>query len=300
MSVAAAPVAATSVAAAAAAIAGRVERTPFVHSPDFSALAGCEVHLKLENLQRTGAFKLRGAMARLLALDGVERARGVVTASAGNHGQGVAVAAAMLAIRVCVVLPRGVPLAKLTAIQRAGADVVVTGDGYDEAFAAARELAAQRGAVYIHAFDDPTVIAGQGTVAREMLEDLPDLDAIVVPVGGGGLAAGVAIAVSGARPAARVVGAQAETLAAFAASLAAGYRVEPGPAQTMADGIAVAKPGELAFSVLSELADRIVTVSEENLSRALLLCLERAKQLVEPAGAAAVAALLESDAAEDL
>ncbi|HEY8860595.1 MAG TPA: pyridoxal-phosphate dependent enzyme, partial [Candidatus Limnocylindria bacterium] len=210
------------VAAAAAAIAGRIERTPFVASPDLSALAGCEIQLKLENLQRTGAFKLRGALNRLLQLDAGDRSKGVVTASAGNHGQGVAVAAAALGIPACVVLPRGVPLAKLTAIQRAGAEIVMAGSGYDEAYAAARELAELRGAVYIHAFDDPAVIAGQGTVAREMLEDRPDLDAIVVPVGGGGLLAGTALAIDEARARVRLVGVQAAGASAFADAVRSG------------------------------------------------------------------------------
>ena len=293
MSVVDVPVVATSVAAAAAAIAGRVERTPFVHSPDFSALAGCDVHLKLENLQRTGAFKLRGAMARLLALDGVERARGVVTASAGNHGQGVAVAAAMLAIRACVVLPRGVPLAKLTAIQRAGAEVVVTGDGYDEAFAAARELAAQRGAVYIHAFDDPTVIAGQGTVAREMLEDLPDLDAIVVPVGGGGLVAGTALAIAEARSGARLIGVQAAGARAFADTLASGSPTR-GAAATIADGIAVREPAARNVAIARAHGVTMRIVTDEAIARAIVLLLERHKLLAEAAGAAGLAAVLDA------
>jgi threonine dehydratase len=285
------------VAAAATAIAGRVERTPLIASPDLSALAGCEIHLKLENLQRTGAFKLRGALNRLLALDASERARGVVTASAGNHGQGVAVAAAELGIPACVVLPRGVPLAKLTAIQRAGAEVVITGSGYDEAFAAARDLAARRGAVYIHAFDDPAVIAGQGTVAREMLEDLPDLDAIVVPVGGGGLLAGTALAIAEAHAKVRLVGVQAVGASAFADAVRTGT-VVPGGASTIADGIAVREPAARTVAIARANGTTMRVVTDEAIARAMVLLLERHKLLAEAAGAVGVAAIL--DGAADL
>ena len=281
--------------AAAAAIAGRVERTPFIASPDLSALAGCEIHLKLENLQRTGAFKIRGALAKLLTLDARERTRGVVTASAGNHGQGVAVGAAALGIPACVVLPRGVPLAKLSAIQRAGAEVVITGSGYDEAYAAARELATQRGAVYLHAFDDPVVIAGQGTVAREMLEDHPDLDAIVVPVGGGGLLAGTALAVAEAHATVRLVGVQAAGACAFADAVRSGS-VVPGGASTIADGIAVREPAERTVAIARGSGVTMRVVTDEAIARAMVLLLERHKLLAEAAGAAGVAAMLDGAA----
>ncbi|HEV2009957.1 MAG TPA: threonine ammonia-lyase [Candidatus Limnocylindria bacterium] len=285
----------TTVAAAAAAIAGRVERTPFIASPDLSVLAGCEIHLKLENLQRTGAFKLRGALARLLTLDAQERSRGVVTASAGNHGQGVAVGAAALGIPACVVLPRGVPLAKLTAIQRAGAEVVMAGSGYDEAFAAACELAAQRGAVYLHAFDDPVVIAGQGTVAREMLEDRPDLDAIVVPVGGGGLLAGTALAIAEAHANVRLVGVQAAGACAFADAVRSGS-VVAGGAATIADGIAVREPAARTVAIARANGTTMRIVTDEAIARAMVLLLERHKLLAEAAGAAGVAAMLDGPA----
>lgn len=285
----------TTVAAAAAAIAGRVERTPFIASPDLSVLAGCEIHLKLENLQRTGAFKLRGALARLLTFDAQERSRGVVTASAGNHGQGVAVGAAALGIPACVVLPHGVPLAKLTAIQRAGAEVVMAGSGYDEAFAAARDLAAQRGAVYLHAFDDPVVIAGQGTVAREMLEDRPDLDAIVVPVGGGGLLAGTALAIAEAHANVRLVGVQAAGACAFADALRSGS-VVAGGAATIADGIAVREPAARTVAIARANGTTMLIVTDEAIARAMVLLLERHKLLAEAAGAAGVAAMLDGPA----
>ena len=280
------------VAAAAAAIARRVERTPLIASPDLSLLAGCEVHLKLENLQRTGAFKLRGAVNRLLQLDATDRAKGVVTASAGNHGQGVAVAAATLGIPACVVLPRGVPLAKLTAIQRAGAEVVITGSGYDEAYAAATEIATKRGAVYIHAFDDPAVIAGQGTVAREMLEDRPDLDAIVVPVGGGGLLAGSALAIAEAHATTRLIGVQAAGASAFADAMRTGS-VVAGGAATIADGIAVREPAERTIAIARANGTTLRIVTDEAIARAMVLLLERHKLLAEAAGAAGVAAVLD-------
>jgi threonine dehydratase len=278
--------------AAAAAIAGRVERTPLLASADLSALAGCEIHLKLENLQRTGAFKLRGALARLLLLDAAERAGGVVTASAGNHGQGVAVGAAALGIPACVVLPRGVPLAKLTAIQRAGAEVVITGSGYDEAYAAARDLASSRGAVYIHAFDDAAVIAGQGTVAREMLEDQPDLEAIIVPVGGGGLLAGTALAIAEARANVRLVGVQAAGASAFADAVRSGT-LTAGGAATIADGIAVKRPAERTLAIARAHGVTMRIVTDEAIARAMVLLLERHTLLAAAAGAAGVAALLD-------
>ncbi len=281
--------------AAAAAIAGRVVRTPLVASPDLSALAGCEIHLKLENLQRTGAFKLRGALAKLLTLDAKERTRGVVTASAGNHGLGVAIGAAALGIPACVVLPRGVPLAKLTAIQRAGAEVVMAGSGYDEAFAAARDLAAQRGAIYIHAFDDPVVIAGQGTVAREMLEDRPDLDAIVVPVGGGGLLAGTALAIAEAHATVRLVGVQAAGACAFADAVRTGS-VVAGGASTIADGIAVREPAARTVAIARANGTTMRIVTDEAIARAMVLLLERHKLLAEAAGAVGVAAMLDGPA----
>jgi len=288
---------ALTVAGAATAIAGRVVRTPLIASPDLSALAGCEIHLKLENLQRTGAFKLRGALNRLLQLDARDRAKGVVTASAGNHGQGVAVAAAALGIPACVVLPRGVPLAKLTAIQRAGAEVVMAGSGYDEAFDAARELAAQRGAVYIHAFDDPAVIAGQGTVAREMLEDRPDLDAIVVPVGGGGLLAGTAQAIAEAHVNVRLIGVQAAGACAFADAVRSGS-LKAGGAATIADGIAVREPAARTVAIARAHGVTMRIVTDEAIARAIVLLLERHKLLAEAAGAAGVAAMLDASPEE--
>ena len=272
--------------------AGYVERTPLLASPDLSALCGREVLLKLENQQKTGAFKLRGAVAKLLAMRPAERGRGVVTASAGNHGQGVALAAKLLGVPATVVLPVGAPLAKLTAIQRHGAEVLLEGTSYDEAHAVALGLAADRQQAYVHAFDDPHVIAGQGAVALEILEDEPDLDALVVPVGGGGLIAGVAIAARHARPGVHIYGVQAAGSPAVADAFRTGL-LASGPANTIADGIAVKAPSARTFAVIQEHVRDVVTVEDAAIARAILLLLERHKQLAEGAGAVALAAVLE-------
>lgn len=281
------------VGAAARAIAPFVRRTPLERSDALSALAGCEVYLKLEDLQHTGAFKLRGALNKLLALDPAVRARGVLTASAGNHGQGLAHAARLLGVPAWIVLPESVPLAKLTAIQRAGAEAIVEGVDYDAAHALALRLAAEKGVTYVPAFDDDAVIAGQGTVALEMLEDEPELDTVVVPVGGGGLLAGCGI-VTAAREV-RLVGAQSDGAPAFARSFAARSVVSVAP-RTIADGIAVGRPAERTLALALESVSEVRTVPDEAIARALLLLLERHKLLAEPAGAAALAAVLESPA----
>lgn len=282
-----------SVAAAAALIAPYIERTPLVRSEAFSTLTGSEVFLKVEALQITGAFKLRGALHKLLRMDPAVRARGVLTASAGNHGQGVAHAARLLGVPAWVVLPLGVPLAKLTAIQRTGAEVTLAGSDYDEAHAEALRLAAANGATYVHAFDDPDVIAGQGTVALEMLEQEPALDTIVVPVGGGGLLAGCAQVT--APHGVRLIGAQAEGAPAFARSFEA-RRVTEAAAHTIADGIAVRRPSELTLRMALGSVEAVRTVPDEAIARAMVLLLERHKLLSEAAGAAALAVALESGA----
>jgi threonine dehydratase len=270
-----------------------IRQTPVLESSALSVLLGGPVYVKCENLQRGGSFKVRGAYLRIARLGSRDRDRGVVAASAGNHAQGVALAAAALGAKATVVMPAAAPLPKVAATRSYGAEVVLHGAAVEDALARAQELAAETGSVFIHPFDHPDVIAGQGTVGLEIAEQCPQARTIVVPVGGGGLAAGVAIAASDVLPAARLVGVQAEAVAPMSASVAAGQPVTVTPAATMADGIAVARPGELATSVLAALGAEFVTVSEENLSRGLLLCLERAKQVVEPAGAAGVAAVLE-------
>ena len=254
---------------------------------------GGPVYLKCENLQRTGSFKARGGYVRLARLAEADHARGVVAASAGNHAQGVAFAAIPLGVKATVFMPEGAPLPKIEATRGYGAEVILHGASVEDAMAAAIAHAEEHGSVYIHPFDHPDVIAGQGTVGLEIVEQCPSVRTIAVPVGGGGLASGIAVAVSGHDPAIRVIGAQAAAAAPLPPSIAAGHPVRIETSPTMADGITVSHVGELTFQILSELADRIVTVSEDGLSRALLLCLERAKQLVEPAGAAGVAALLE-------
>jgi threonine dehydratase len=273
-----------------------IRETPLLESSALSALVGGPVYLKCENLQRGGSFKVRGAYLRIARLGAAERARGVVAASAGNHAQGVALAAAALGTQATVVMPAAAPLPKVAATRSYGAEVVLRGAAVEEALTRAQELAVETGSVFIHPFNHPDVIAGQGTTGLEIAEQCPQARTILVPVGGGGLAAGIAVAASGRLPGARVVGVQAEAVAPVPASIAAGYPVTVTPAATMADGIAVARPGELPISLLAALGVDIVTVSEENLSRGLLLCLERAKQVVEPAGAAGVAAILEHSA----
>jgi threonine dehydratase len=268
-------------------------QTPLLESSALAALVAGPVYLKCENLQRGGSFKVRGAYLRISRLSEAERARGVIAASAGNHAQGVALAAGALAAKATVVMPAAAPLPKVAATRSYGAEIVLHGVSVEDALAEAQELAAKTGSVFIHPFDHPDVIAGQGTVGLEIAEQCPQARTIVVPVGGGGLAAGIAVAASAVLPTARLVGVQAEAVAPMPASVAAGHPVSVTPAATMADGIAVARPGELATSVLARSGADIVTVTEENLSRGLLFCLERAKQVVEPAGAAGVAAILE-------
>jgi threonine dehydratase len=267
--------------------------TPLLRSRVLSERLGGPVYLKCENLQRTGSFKARGAYTRIARLSEQDRARGVVAASAGNHAQGVAFAATTLGAKSTVVMPEGAPLPKVEATRSYGADVIFHGTTIEEALSAALARAEELGSVFIHPFDHPDIIAGQGTLGLEIAEQCPQARTIAVAVGGGGLASGLAIAAHGIDPSVRVVGVQAEAAAPFPASLAAGHPVPVRCGPTMADGIAVGRPGDLTFSVISALVDQVVTVSEETLSRALLLCLERAKQVVEPAGAAGIAALLD-------
>ncbi|NEK57794.1 threonine ammonia-lyase [Geodermatophilus sabuli] len=283
--------------AAAALLSGVVRHTPLEHSRTLAERAGGPVWLKCENLQRAGSFKIRGAYTRLSRLTAEERARGVVAASAGNHAQGVALAASMLGIRATVFMPESAPLPKVAATRGYGADARLGGHSLTDALVSAAEHAERTGAVLIHPFDHPDVIAGQGTVGLEILEQCPDVATVLVCTGGGGLVSGIAAAIKSRRPGVRVVGVQAEAAAAFPGSLAAGHPVALPAMATMADGIAVGAPGELTLAHVQALVDEVRTVSEEDLSRALLFCLERAKLVVEPAGAAAVAAVLADPAA---
>ncbi|MET9256826.1 threonine ammonia-lyase [Streptomyces sp. NPDC003717] len=273
-------------------LSGVSRMTALEGSRHLSSLVGAPVHLKCENLQRTGSFKLRGAYVRIAGLLPEERAAGVVAASAGNHAQGVALASSLLGVRSTVFMPKGAPLPKVSATREYGAEVRLHGQVVDETLAAAQEYAERTGAVFIHPFDHPDVIAGQGTVGLEILEQCPEVRTVVVGVGGGGLLAGIAVAVKAVRPDVRVVGVQAAGAAAYPPSLAAGRPVAVEHPATMADGIRVGRPGEVPFGIIRELVDEVRTVSEDELSTALLLCLERAKLVVEPAGASPVAALL--------
>ena len=278
--------------AAAALLDGVVRRTPLEHSRALAERVGGPVWLKCENLQHTGSFKIRGAYTRISRLTDAERARGVVAASAGNHAQGVALAARLLGAKATVFMPESAPLPKLAATKAYGAEIHMVGQTLAEPLVAAAEFAERTGAVFIHPFEHRDVIAGQGTVGLEILDQCPDLQTVVVSAGGGGLLSGIAVAVKSRRPDVRVVAVQAEGAAAFPGSLAAGKPVPLATMATMADGIAVPAPGELTFAHVSELVDEMRTVTEEDLSRALLFCLERAKLVVEPAGVAAVAAVL--------
>ena len=280
--------------AAATILEGTAIRTPMEESRWLQALVDGPVLLKCENLQRTGSFKIRGGYVRLSRLSPEERARGVVAASAGNHAQGVALAAQMLGINATVFMPEGAPIPKVNATRAYGADVLFEGEYLTQALLAAQAFAEETGAVFIHPFDHPDILAGQGTVGLEILEQAPDVKTVLVPTGGGGLLAGVALAVKALRPDVRVVGVQAEEAAAYPESLRAGTPVALERMSTMADGIAVARPGDLPFAAIQEHCDEMLTVSEESMSRALVLLLERAKMVVEPAGAAAVAALLDA------
>lgn len=273
-------------------LAGVARMTAMEGSRHLSQLVGAPVHLKCENLQRTGSFKLRGAYVRISGLRPEERAAGVVAASAGNHAQGVALASSLLGVRSTVFMPVGAPLPKVAATREYGADVRLQGQGIEETLAAAEDYAHETGAVFIHPFDHPDIVAGQGTVGLEILEQCPEVRTILVGVGGGGLLAGIAVAVKSVRPDVKVIGVQAEGAAAYPPSLAAGHPVSIDAPTTMADGIKVGRPGDVPFKIIGDLVDGVRTVSEDALSSALLLCLERAKLVVEPAGASTVAALL--------
>ena len=272
-------------------LAGTIYETPCPYSETLSALTGARVFVKLENLQMTGSFKERGAANLLLQLSPDERRRGVVAASAGNHGLAVAFHAARLGVSAVIVMPEWAPLAKVIAARGRGAEVVLHGDNFDEAYARAREIEAARDLVFVHPFDDPRVIAGQGTIGLELLEQVPGLDAVLVPVGGGGLLGGVALAVKTERPAVQVIGVQAQEVPGMASALAAGTRVTVPAATTIADGIAVRRVGEHTFDLARRHADRVVTVAEEEIANAILLLLEIEKTVVEGAGAVPLAAL---------
>ncbi|HTY53513.1 MAG TPA: threonine ammonia-lyase [Methanomicrobiales archaeon] len=272
-------------------IAPHIIRTPLVYSPTFSAMSGYEVYLKLETMQKAGSFKVRGAVNRILARQGEIGRKGVIAASAGNHAQGVAVAAGLAGVPATVVMPAWASVSKQAAARSYGAEVILSGETLEESIGHALELAAS-GMTYIPAFDDPRVIAGQGTIGLEILEDLPATDLVVVPVGGGGLIAGIATAVKGIRPDTRVMGVQAAACPSAVEALAAGKPVLVPAGTTLADGIRVRQVGDLAFPAIRDLVDDILLAGEEEIAEAMLLLLERKKVIAEGAGAAPLAALL--------
>ena len=282
----------TDVDAARGVLEGVIEETPSLHSRWLSTRVGTPVYLKCENLQRAGSFKIRGGYLRISRLSPEERSRGVVAASAGNHAQGVALAASMLDTKATIFMPDGAALPKIAATQGYGAEIEFSGTGVTEALVAAQEFADRTGAVLIHPFDHPDIVAGQGTVGLEIMEQVPDVQTIVVPIGGGGLAAGIAL-LRERHPHVHIVGVQAEDAAAYPGSLAEGQPLTAVMGQTMADGIAVARPGDIPFDIVASQLDEVITVSENSMSQALLGLLERSKMLVEPSGAAGVAALLD-------
>ncbi len=278
--------------AAHARISPYVRSSPLIHSRTFSDLAGVEIYLKCENLQRTGSFKIRGATNKILSLTERERTAGVVAASAGNHAQGVALAAKKTGIRAAIVMPEGAPISKIAATRGYGAEVVLAGHHYDDAYLEALELREERGATYIHAFDDPAVIAGQGTIGLEILDQLPGVGTVVVPVGGGGLISGISAVVKSVNPRIDVIGVQAQGQPSMFNSTQAGRPVEAEGVGTIADGIAVKGPGEITFRHIRRFVDAMTTVTDDQIARTILLFLERAKMLVEGAGAVSMAALL--------
>ncbi|SEN48622.1 L-threonine ammonia-lyase [Halorientalis persicus] len=282
-------------------VAETARHTPLEYSHSFSSMTGAAVHLKLETFQRTGAFKIRGATNRIATLSDAEREAGVVTASAGNHAQGVALAATKAGVDSKIVMPDPAPVSKVKATRAYGAEVVLHGEDYSEAADHAHELEREEDRTYVHAFDDPMVMAGQGTIGLEIVEDCPAVETVVVPIGGGGLISGIATAVKGRNPDVRVIGVQAEGASSAAASLAKGEIVERDSVETIADGIATRRIGDETFPIIQERVDEVVTVSDEEIAVALTTLLERSKTLVEGAGAVPLAAVLEArfDYADD-
>jgi threonine dehydratase len=272
---------------------GAIYYSPCPHSQMLSALTGQQVYLKLENLQMTGSFKERGALNRIAMLTPEQASRGVIAASAGNHAQGVAYHATKRGIRALIVMPLTTPLVKVTATRDFGAEVLLHGANYDEAFAEAMRQCAEQELTFIHPFDDPDVMAGQGTIGLELLEQVPQLEAVVVPIGGGGLIAGIACAIKESRPEIRLIGVQTSRLPSMVAAVEAHRPITIDPATTIADGIAVRRAGDLTLPLVERYVDEIVTVDEDEIASAILMLLEREKTLAEGAGAAALAALLQ-------
>ena len=278
--------------AARATLDGIIVKTPVLASDRLSQDVGGSVFVKAENTQRAGSFKLRGAYVKLASLSAAERRRGVIAHSAGNHAQGVALAARLLDVPAIVVMPEYAPLAKIVATRRYGADVILRGASFDDAGAYARQLQEERGLSYVHAFDDPRTVAGQGTVGLELLEALPEVDTVIVPVGGGGLIAGMAIVLRSRRPKVRIIGVQAEGCPSIRLSLAAGKPMVVPEARTIADGIAVKRPGDVTLPVIRDLVDDVITVDEDEIARGIVYAVQNLRQVAEGGGAVGISALL--------
>ena len=273
----------------------QIKRTPLVHSPSFSKLSGSEVYLKAEFRQKTGSFKIRGADYKIKSLSTSEKARGVVAASAGNHAQGVALASSLEGIKCTIVMPKGASPAKIAATRGYGAQVVLEGANYDESFEKATEIADKTGATIIHAFDDAEVIAAQGVIGLEILDEIPDIEEVYVPIGGGGLAAGMLVAIKETHPHVRVIGVQSGAFPSMYRSMKNGIReaVGEGP-RTIADGISVSMPGRITFEIISKMIDEIVLIDDAEITKTMFLLMERMKFVVEPAGAASLAYILKN------
>ncbi len=282
-------------------VAETARHTPLDYSHTFTRMTGAEVHLKLETFQRTGSFKIRGATNRIMTLSEAEKEAGVVTASAGNHAQGVALAATRSGVDAKIVMPKHAPISKVRATENYGAEAILYGEDYDEAAERAHEIEEAEGRTYVHAFDDEKVMAGQGTIGLEIMDDLPEVETVVVPIGGGGLISGIATAIKGRNPDARVIGVQAEGASSVADSLQKGSVQTLDSVDTIADGIATRSVGQRTFDVIDARVDEVVTVSDSEIAVAVSYLLERGKTLVEGAGAVSLAAILEGkfDYADD-
>lgn len=274
------------------AISGKLHVTPLLRSASFSAMAQGEIFVKAECLQKTGSFKPRGALNKISKLSEEERMRGVIAASTGNHAQGVAYAARMFGVKSAIVMPDATPKSKVEAARSYGAEVVLIGGSYAEAYDAALQLQSKRNMTFVHAFDDADVIAGQGTIGLEILEALPEVEQVIVPVGGGGLISGTALAIKEQKRGVRVIGAESEASPSMKASLEKGEIVSIAPRQSIAEGIAIKTPGKLPFQMAKKYVDEMVAVSEEEIAKAMVLILERMKLVTEGAGAVSLAACL--------
>lgn len=269
-----------------------IKATSLIHSKTFSKMAGAEIFMKLENLQTTGSFKVRGAFNKLYHLTEEEKKHPIVAASAGNHAQGVAYSASQLGLKSIIFMPSFAPPSKVNATKGYGAEVILTGDTFDDAYAASQEYCKEKKGTYIHPFNDELIIAGQGVVGLEIFRQLPEVDTVIVPIGGGGLISGIAIALKEINPNIKIIGVEAEGAASMLASQNSNEVLTLPHCHTIADGIAVKRPGDLTFSIVKELVDDLITVSDKELAHTTYLLLQRGKLLAEPSGAAAIAAAI--------